>query len=100
MSIAKEKTLKILCSASPFLKHNFKMSETMQAIIISKLGGPEALQYQTVPKPTPLPGFAQIHVKAFGVNHAEMHMRRGEWDEWNPISGLECVGLVVRLCRR
>jgi NADPH:quinone reductase-like Zn-dependent oxidoreductase len=24
-----------------------------------------------------------------------MHMRKGEWDEWNPISGLECVGLVA-----
>jgi NADPH:quinone reductase len=21
-------------------------------------------------------------------------MRRGEWDEWNPITGLECVGVV------
>jgi NADPH:quinone reductase-like Zn-dependent oxidoreductase len=39
-------------------------------------------------------GLAQIRVKAFGLNHAEMHMRLGEWDEWNPISGLECVGLV------
>jgi NADPH:quinone reductase-like Zn-dependent oxidoreductase len=33
-------------------------------------------------------------VAAFGLNHAEMHMRKGEWDEWNPITGLECVGVV------
>ncbi|KAF8850451.1 NAD(P)-binding protein [Acephala macrosclerotiorum] len=24
-----------------------------------------------------------------------MHMRKGEWDEWNPISGLGCVGIVA-----
>ncbi|KEZ41981.1 Uncharacterized protein SAPIO_CDS6558 [Scedosporium apiospermum] len=44
--------------------------------------------------PAPVAGEVLIHVKAFGVNHAEMHMRKGEWDEWNPITGLECVGIV------
>ncbi|OAP59276.1 hypothetical protein AYL99_06574 [Fonsecaea erecta] len=68
--------------------------ETMQAIVISAFGGPEVLQHQTVPKPAPTSGEVLVHVKAFGLNHAEMHMRRGEWDEWNPISGLECVGIV------
>ena len=66
----------------------------MEAIVISKFGGPEVLQHQTVPKPTPVNGEVLIKVKAFGVNHAEMHMRRGEWDQWNPVSGLECVGIV------
>jgi len=66
----------------------------MQAIVIPKFGGPEVLEYQTVPKPTPVKGEVLIRVKAFGVNHAEMHMRKGEWDEWNPITGLECVGIV------
>jgi len=70
------------------------MAETMQAIVIPKFGGPEVLEYQTVPKPTPVKGEVLIRVKAFGVNHAEMHMRKGEWDEWNPITGLECVGIV------
>lgn len=70
------------------------MAETMQAITIPHFGGPEVLTYATVPKPTPVFGEVLIHVKAFGVNHAEMHMRKGEWDEWNPISGLECVGIV------
>jgi NADPH:quinone reductase-like Zn-dependent oxidoreductase len=35
-----------------------------------------------------------IQVKAFGLNHAELHMRRGEWAEAAPVSGIECVGLV------
>ncbi|KAI0100719.1 alcohol dehydrogenase zinc-binding domain protein [Hypoxylon sp. NC0597] len=70
------------------------MSEKMNAIVISSFGGPEVLTYQSVAKPVPVPGEALIHVRAFGVNHAEMHMRKGEWDEWNPITGLECVGTV------
>jgi NADPH2:quinone reductase len=66
----------------------------MQAIVISKFGGPEVLEHRRVPKPTPVDGEVLIKVKAFGLNHAEMHMRKGEWDEWNPITGLECVGIV------
>jgi NADPH:quinone reductase-like Zn-dependent oxidoreductase len=66
----------------------------MNAIVISKFGGPEVLKYERVPKPSPITGEVLIRVKAFGVNHAEMHMRKGEWDEWNPITGLECVGIV------
>ncbi|KAL1863786.1 hypothetical protein Plec18170_000625 [Paecilomyces lecythidis] len=66
----------------------------MNAIVISKFGGPEVLQIEKVPKPAAAPGEVLIHVKAFGLNHAEMHMRKGEWDEWNRITGLECVGVV------
>ncbi|KAJ4492515.1 chaperonin 10-like protein [Lentinula lateritia] len=70
------------------------MPETMNAIIISSFGGPEVLQHQTVSKPLPARDEVLIRVHAFGVNHAEMHMRKGEWDEYHPISGLECVGIV------
>lgn len=70
------------------------MSNNMEAIVIGSFGAPEVLQYRQVSKPTPQSGEALIRVKAFGVNHAEMHMRKGEWDEWNPITGLECVGIV------
>ncbi|QKX53975.1 uncharacterized protein TRUGW13939_01055 [Talaromyces rugulosus] len=66
----------------------------MDAIVISKFGGPEVLEARKVPKPVPGPEEVLIHVAAFGLNHAEMHMRKGEWDEWNPITGLECVGVV------
>ncbi|KAI0424643.1 GroES-like protein [Xylaria sp. FL1042] len=70
------------------------MSESMRAIVISKFGGPEVLEYQDVAKPVPGPDEVLIRVHAFGVNHAEMHMRKGEWDEWNPVTGLECVGTI------
>ena len=35
-----------------------------------------------------------IEVKAFGLNHAELHMRKGEWAEIADVSGIECVGIV------
>lgn len=67
---------------------------SMDAIVITRFGGPEVLQHKQLPKPTPIPDEILIHVKAFGLNHAEIHMRKGEWDEWDPITGLECVGTV------
>ncbi|KAI1300792.1 GroES-like protein [Xylaria venustula] len=70
------------------------MTETMRAIVISKFGGPEVLVHQNVAKPIPGADEVLIRVHAFGVNHAEMHMRKGEWDEWNPVTGLECVGTI------
>lgn len=69
-----------------------KMS--MKAIVIDHFGRPEVLFSKSVPKPIAAAGEVLISVKAFGLNHAEMHMRKGEWDEWNAITGLECVGIV------
>ncbi len=67
----------------------------MRAIIIPHLGcSPAELQVIDHPTPNPSPGHAVIAIKAFGINHAEMHMRRGEWPEATPISGIECVGTI------
>src|SRR5258706_1261551 len=66
----------------------------MRAIVIEKFGGPDSLVYKDLPEPEPLTGHVVIEVKAFGINHAEMHMRRGEWAEAAKVSGIECVGLV------
>jgi NADPH2:quinone reductase len=68
--------------------------EMMRAIILEKFGGPDSLVYTDIPKPRPRDGEVVIAVKAFGINHAEMHMRRGEWAEAAEISGIECVGIV------
>src|SRR5271157_2761078 len=66
----------------------------MRAIVIQKFGNPENLVIKELPDPDPKPGHVVIQVKAFGINHAEMHMRRGEWAEAAEVSGIECVGLV------
>lgn len=66
----------------------------MKAIIIPEFGGPDVYVLQDVPNPEPKASDVMIKVRAFGINHAEMHMRKGEWAEWMPISGIECVGTV------
>jgi NADPH:quinone reductase-like Zn-dependent oxidoreductase len=67
----------------------------MRAMVITKPGGPEVLQIQEVDDPVPGDGEVLIRVRAFGINHAETHMRKGEWPEATPISGIEAVGTVV-----
>ena len=69
----------------------------MRAIVLDKFGGVDSLVYTELPEPEPLAGHVVIEIKAFGINHAEMHMRRGEWAEAARVSGIECVG-VVKSC--
>jgi NADPH:quinone reductase-like Zn-dependent oxidoreductase len=68
--------------------------ETMRAIVLERFGGLDGFVYTDIPKPRPKQGEVVIAVKAFGINHAEMHMRRGEWAEAAEVSGIECVGVV------
>lgn len=68
--------------------------ETMRAIILEKFGGLDSLVYTEIPKPLPKDGEVVIAVQGFGINHAELHMRRGEWAEAAEVSGIECVGIV------
>ncbi|KAJ7684958.1 GroES-like protein [Mycena polygramma] len=68
---------------------------TMRAIVLEQFGSPEeSLKMKDIPTPAPTPGYAIIKVKAFGINHAEIHMRRGEWAEFMPVIGIECAGVI------
>jgi hypothetical protein len=69
----------------------------MRAILRKQFGGPGVLEIREIPEPEPQDGHAVIQVKAFGLNHAELHMRKGEWAEIADVSGIECVG-VVKSC--
>src|ERR1700679_2737063 len=68
--------------------------EVMRAIVLDHFGGLDSLVIKEILEPEPMPGHVVIQIKAFGINHAEIHMRRGEWAEAAPVSGIECVGLV------
>jgi NADPH:quinone reductase-like Zn-dependent oxidoreductase len=69
----------------------------MRAILRTGFGGPDVLVIRDIPDPEPKPGHVVIQVKAFGLNHAELHMRQGKWAEIADVSGIECVG-VVKSC--
>lgn len=66
----------------------------MRAAVLDKFGGLESLVMKEIPEPEPRAGYVVIEIKAFGINHAEMHMQRGEWAEAAQVIGIECVGLV------
>jgi hypothetical protein len=53
----------------------------MRAIVLEKFGGLDSLVYADLPEPEPMAGQVVIEIKAFGLKHAELHMRRGEWAE-------------------
>jgi len=69
----------------------------MRAILRKHFGGPDVLEIREIPEPEPRTGHAVVEVKAFGINHAEKHMREGQWAEIADVSGIECVG-VVKSC--
>ena len=48
----------------------------MRAIILKQFGGLDSLVIENLPDPVPQPGSVLIEVKAFGINHAEIHMRK------------------------
>ena len=49
----------------------------MKAIRIHSLGGPEVLQLEDVPEPTPKEGEAVVRVEAAGVNFIDVYFRTG-----------------------
>jgi NADPH:quinone reductase len=81
-------------STTPAVVREQAGGETMRAIILTGFGGLDRLVYTEIPKPLPRDGEVVIQVKGFGINHAEVHMRRGEWAEAAEVSGVECVGIV------
>ena len=53
-------------------------AEVARAIRIHGYGGPEVLQFEEIPMPSPGPGDALIRVRAASVNFIDVQKRRGE----------------------
>ncbi len=66
----------------------------MKAIIIKKYGDFNQLTETELPNPRAQQGEVVVQVKAFGINRAEIAMRKGEWGDVAQVSGIECVGRV------
>ena len=67
----------------------------MQAIMVTKPGGPEVLQVAEVEMPRPNPGEVLVRVLAAGVGPWDVHLRSGGWTGQLPyIPGGEFSGLV------
>ena len=69
----------------------------MRAFVISRPGGPERLELQNIPCPSPQEGWVLIRSRAFGLNRSEWFTRRGDSPSvvFPIVLGIECVGEVV-----
>ena len=67
----------------------------MRAIVATRIGGPEVLELQDVPKPEPGPGQLLIKVHRAGVNFADLSSTQGKYAQAPPppfVPGLEVSG--------
>lgn len=66
----------------------------MKAVFFERLGGLEVLKHGDFPKPKPQPGEALVRVKACGVNHLDIWLRRRQNIELPHIPGSDVSGVV------
>ncbi|MGC8782642.1 MAG: quinone oxidoreductase family protein, partial [Anaerolineae bacterium] len=67
----------------------------MKAIVVSEFGGPEVLQLEERPTPTPGPGQVLVKLAATGVNFIEIYQRLGWYKVPLPsVPGSEGAGIV------
>ncbi len=72
----------------------------MKAVFFESFGGPEVLQYGTRPDPVPRAGEALVRVRACGINHLDLWVRRGLpglSPEMPHVLGNDIAGEVVAL---
>ncbi len=70
----------------------------MQAIRITRTGGPEVLEYTETAQPTPAPDEALISIEAIGVNFIDIYLREGRYPSSLPFTpGQEAAGTVVAM---
>ncbi len=69
----------------------------MKAYVIEQAGGPEVLQLRDIPETAPTAGEVQLRVRAFGLNRAEIYLRRGDMGAITGprVPGIEAVGEVI-----
>jgi NADPH2:quinone reductase len=73
------------------------VSDAMRAVVVSRAGGPEVLEFRNDwPKPPAQEGRVLIRVKAFGLNRGELYTRLGHSPTvtFPRVLGIECAGVV------
>lgn len=72
----------------------------MKALFFERFGGPEVLQFGTLPDPPDRAGCALVRVQAAGLNFADIYRRRGSYHlAGSPpyILGYEAAGTIERI---
>ncbi len=67
----------------------------MRAIVVNRTGGPEVLELQELPDPSPGPEELLVDVEAGGVNFIDVYQREGRYAMQTPfVAGCEGAGTV------
>ena len=65
----------------------------MKAVRVHKPGGPEAMVYEEVERPSPGPGQVLVRVLTAGVNYVDTYIRSGLYPRQYPLTlGVEMAG--------
>jgi NADPH:quinone reductase len=74
----------------------------MKAVVYSRHGGPDVLEYTDVPDPTPGEGQVLVNIEAVGVNYRDIYEREGRAYAVEPpaVIGVEGAGTVLDTGRR
>ena len=72
----------------------------MKAVVFNRTGGPEVLEYASMPTPQPGPGEVVVQVACAGVNPADWKNREGMLARFRPyvfpcIIGFDAAGIVA-----
>lgn len=69
----------------------------MKAIRVHEFGGPEVIQLEDLPDPTPGPGQVVVQAHAIGVNPVDTYIRTGQYPVKPPLPytpGMDAAGIV------
>src|SRR5579862_6245840 len=86
---------------TPVLNQRRQINEVMmKAIVVSKYGGPEVMQYEDFPDPSPSPDEVLVRVAATSINPFDIMRRSGAAKAFAPISfpgvvGVDVAGTVI-----
>jgi NADPH:quinone reductase-like Zn-dependent oxidoreductase len=70
----------------------------VKAVRIHEDGGPDVLRYEDVPEPEPAPGEVLVELRAAGLNHLDVWVRKGLPSVPKPrILGADGAGVVAKL---
>ena len=75
----------------------------MNALSFERFGGPEVLQFGSVPDPHPAEGEALVRTGAIGLNFADVYRRRGDYHLAGAppyVAGYEAAGTIVETGER
>lgn len=72
------------------------MADGIRGVVVTKHGGPDVLEVQDLPTPTPTEGDLLVEVAASGVNFIDVYRREGVYATNPPfVLGSECAGRVL-----